>query len=81
MVKVVVWGSLKPHTGGRSSVEIEASTIRELMASLGDNYPGLKSQLKSGIAVAVDGIVYRDDWQRPIRPDSEVILLPRLQGG
>jgi molybdopterin converting factor small subunit len=52
-----------------------------LLASLGETYPGLRPQLQRGIAVAVDGIVYRDDWQRPIKPDSEVILLPRLQGG
>ncbi len=81
MVKVVLWGSLKPHTGGKSSVEISARTIRELLASLGDAYPGLKPQLQRGIAVAVDGVVYRDDWQQPINPESEVVLLPRLQGG
>jgi len=81
MVKVVVWGSLKPHTGGRSNVEVEAKNIRELFQTLGENFPGLKPQLQRGIAVAIDGVVYRDDWQQPIKSDSEVILLPRLQGG
>lgn len=81
MVKVVLWGSLRPHAGGQSAVDIPAATIRELLTSLGERYPGLRPQLQRGIAVAVDGVVYRDDWQRPIKPESEVILLPRLQGG
>jgi molybdopterin converting factor small subunit len=81
VVKVVLWGSLRPHAGGQQAVEISAATIRELLSNLGETYPGLRPQLQRGIAVAVDGVVYRDDWQQPIGPESEVILLPRLQGG
>jgi len=42
MVKVVLWGSLKSFTGGKDSVDIEASNVRELLNGLGEAYPGLK---------------------------------------
>ncbi len=81
MVSVVVWGSLKPYTGGRARVEIEAENVRDLLARLGDAYPGLQPQLKRGISVAVDGVIFRDGWLQPLKPDSEVCLLPRMVGG
>jgi molybdopterin converting factor small subunit len=81
MVKVVVWGSLKPHTGGQAELEIEAGNVRELLARLGDTYPGLKPQLTRGVSVAIDGVIFRDGWQEPLRKDSEVFLLPRMTGG
>ena len=81
MAKVIVWGSLKPHTGGKASVEIEAENVRDLLARLGESYPGLQPQLKRGVSVSIDGIIFRDSWLQPIRPDSEVVLLPRMVGG
>jgi molybdopterin converting factor small subunit len=81
MVKVVVWGSLKPHTGGQSTVEIEARNVGELLARLGETYPGLQNQIKRGVSVSIDGLIYREGWLEPLKPDSEVYLLPRMQGG
>jgi molybdopterin converting factor small subunit len=81
VVKVVVWGSLKPHTGGRAELEVEAETVRELLNRLGEAYPGLKPQLARGVSVAIDGVIFRDGWTQPLRSDSEVFLLPRMVGG
>ncbi|MEZ5833712.1 MAG: MoaD/ThiS family protein [Dongiaceae bacterium] len=81
MVKVVVWGSLKPHTGGNAEVEIDAANVRELLNRLGDAYPGLKPQLARGVSVAIDGVIFRDGWHEPLRQESEVFLLPRMTGG
>ena len=81
MVKIVVWSSLKAHTGGKATVEIEADNVRDLLARLGETYPGLQPQLKRGVSVSVDGIIYRDGWLQPVKPDSEVVLLPRMVGG
>ena len=81
MVKVVVWSSLKLHTGGRAELEIEAANVRELLSRLGDAYPGLKPQLARGVSVAVDGVIFRDGWHELLRADSEVFLLPRMVGG
>ncbi len=81
MARVVLWGSLKPHTGGKLEVDIEARNVGELLARLGETYPGLQPQLKRGVSVSVDGIIFRDGWLTPLQPDSEVILLPKMQGG
>ncbi len=81
MVKVVLWGSLKPLAGGQSSVEIEARNIGELLARLGDSYPGLKPRLHQGVSVSIDGRIFRDSWLEKIPPGSEVYLLPRVSGG
>jgi len=81
MVKVVVWSSLKLHTGGKAELEIEAANVRELLNRLGEAYPGLKPQLGRGVSVAVDGVIFRDGWHEPLRSDSEVFLLPRMVGG
>lgn len=81
MVAVTVWGSLANVTGGKKELTIEATTIRELFRKLEEEYPGTKKYLDRGIAVAIDGIIYRDEWSKPLPKDSEVFLLPRLAGG
>jgi molybdopterin converting factor small subunit len=81
VAKVVLWGSLRPHTGGKAEVEIEARNVQELLARLGDTYPGLQSQIKRGVSVSIDGLIYREGWLQPLKPDSEVFLLPRMTGG
>ena len=81
MVKVTVWGSLQSATGGLAEVEVEAATTRELLARLSQAYPGLKPQIERGVSLAIDGEIYRDAWFTPIKPDSEVILMPYMAGG
>lgn len=81
MARVVVWSSLKAHTGGETHLDVPAENVKDLLARLGDAYPGLQSQLKRGVSVSVDGIIFRDGWLTPLKPDSEVVLLPRMQGG
>ncbi|MEO1139206.1 MAG: MoaD/ThiS family protein [Pseudomonadota bacterium] len=81
MVQVKIWGSLTAFTDDQRTVEIEASTLRELLSGLAETYPGLKPQLDRGVSVSIDGRVYNDSWFQPIKPDSEVVLLARLKGG
>ena len=81
MVKVRLWGSLEAHTGGKREVEVQASTLRELLAALAQDYPGLKPQLDRGVSVSIDGRVYNDAWFTKVTPQSEVVLLKRLEGG
>ncbi len=42
MVKVALWGSLRPLADGAETVEIEARDIRGLLSQLGELHPGLK---------------------------------------
>jgi len=81
MVQVTIWGSLATATGDQTEVEIDASTLRELLDGLAARYPALKPQLERGVSVAIDGRIYNDSWFTPIQDDSEVVLLARLKGG
>ena len=67
--------------GPGSTVEVQAETIAEMMASLTDRYPGFQELLDRGVAVSIDGQIFRDDWTQPIPAGAEVFLIPRIEGG
>ena len=80
-IDVHLWGALRPLAGGASSVLIEATTIRELFRKLSENFPGMEALIKRGVAVSIDGKIYRDQWETSLPEDAEVYLLPRIPGG
>jgi molybdopterin converting factor small subunit len=81
MVEVHLWGSLGAAVGGLEKLDIEAKDIRELFAKLAERYPALQPFIDSGIAVSIDGVIYRDTWSKKLPKDAEIYLLPRLAGG
>ena len=81
MVEVTLWGSLSAATGGKTKLEVEAKDIRELFRKLAEEYPRLEPWIGRGIAVAIDGTIYRDTWSKELPKDAEIFLLPRLAGG
>jgi len=80
-VEVNLSGPLRSAAGEAASIEIEAGTIRELLRKLVEQYPAMDQHLDQGIAVSIDGTMYRDDRDIRIPPNAEVVLLPRIQGG
>ena len=81
MLKVCLSGPLKSSADGAATVLIRAATIRELLRKLVKQYPQMQTQLDDGIAVSVNGEIYRDNWSQEIPEGAEVFLLPRIQGG
>ena len=81
MVKVGIWGSLKTHTGGLDFIDVEAVDLRSLIAAVGEKYPAMQPVLERGASVSIDGRIYTEHWFEPIKPESEVYLLPRIVGG
>ena len=81
MVRVKLGGTLMSQAGGTTEFEVEAATIRELLTKLGEVYPDLRPILDRGVAVAVNGTIYRGAFLAPIPDGSEVYLLPALVGG
>jgi len=81
VAKVRIWGSLSAFTDGRTELEVEAETFKQLLDRLAEQYPGLRPQIERGVSLALDGWIYREAWFTPIRPDSEVVLMPYMQGG
>jgi molybdopterin converting factor small subunit len=76
-----LWGALRPMAGGASSLQMQAATIRELFRKLSEQYPGMEPHIKRGVAVSIDGKIYRDQWDTPLPPGAEIYLMPRVPGG
>ena len=74
-------GPLVHEFGGDVIFEIEATTIRELLDRLGASHPELWPLLNRGVAVAVNGTVYRSAFLTPIAEGSEIYILPPIVGG
>ncbi|MEO6299181.1 MAG: MoaD/ThiS family protein, partial [Paracoccaceae bacterium] len=61
--------------------EVDARNFKELLDGLVTLYPGLKPQIERGVSMALDGRIYKEAWFTEIGPDSEVVLMPYMQGG
>ncbi len=81
MAQVKLGGTYKTYTGGRTEFDVEAKNIREVLSGLAALCPDLKPVLDQGVTVAIDGQIFRNAWFQPVRPDSEVHILPRMAGG
>jgi len=81
MPEVRLFGGLRDAVDGAESVVVEGTTIRELLENLGRTYPLMRKRINQGIAVSIDGTIYRDDWEQPIPENAEVGLLVRIAGG
>ena len=78
---VHLWGALRPLVGGKETVTSSARTIRELFRLLSESYPGVEAHIKRGVAVSIDGKIYRDQWDTELPPGAEIYLMPRIPGG
>jgi molybdopterin converting factor small subunit len=76
-----LWGALRPYADGALSVSVNASTIRELFRVLSETYPGMEPHIKRGVAVSINGQIFRDQWDTKLPENSEIYLLPRVPGG
>ena len=80
-MQVRLSSSLQLTGGPGGAFEVHAKTIGELMASLVDRYPDFQQMLDRGVAVSIDGQIFRDDWTQLIPTEAEVFLIPRIEGG
>ena len=74
-------GAINRFTGGVTELEVEADTVRRLITELERRYPGLGSQVEESMAIAIDGVIYQDDYSASFGPDSEVCIIPKIGGG
>ena len=82
MPKVVITGDAgRRFTGGRSELEVAATTFRRLVLELDQRFPGLGRQVEEGMAVAIDGEIFQDAYAAQLRPDSEIVLITKIGGG
>ncbi len=81
---------LRPQVGGEKQLELEGGTVAQLVESLVERFPALRSQLltESGdlnrfINVYVNGqdVRYLQGLATPVEARDEVRLLPAMAGG
>jgi len=82
MPKVVITGDAgRRFTGGVAELEVAATTFRRLVLELEARFPGLGKQVEEGMAVAIDGEIFQDAYSAQLRPESEIVLIPKIGGG
>jgi molybdopterin converting factor small subunit len=68
-------------TGGQTEFDVEADTVRRLIVELERRFPGLGTQIDESMAIAIDGEIFQDAYLEKLRPDSEIVLIPKIGGG
>ena len=87
MVTVFVPTMLLSLTGGVKQLDVEAANIRQVIDRLDEAFPGLKErlvdqgQIRSNLAVAIDGEVARLGLMEKVEAGSEVHFVPAIAGG
>jgi molybdopterin converting factor small subunit len=80
---------LRPHAGGLDRVEAGGSTVGEVLAQLGKQYPALRERLFDGdelrrfvnVYVNDEDIRYLDDLATPVAAGEELSIIPAVAGG
>jgi sulfur-carrier protein len=76
-----LWGALRPFAGGAETVSVNADTIRALFRILVERYPGMEPLINRGVAVSINGQIYRDQWDKELPAEGEIYLMMRIPGG
>lgn len=89
-VTVRIPTTLRPLSGGASQVQVEGSTLAEVIAGLEGAHPGFHDRLldESGqlrrfvnVFVADDDVRYLDGLATPVRDGDTVSIIPAVAGG
>ena len=62
MAHVVAGSECWPFTGGASTFDVEAATVRELITALDARFPGLGDFIDRRMAFAIDGEIHQNAW-------------------
>lgn len=78
---------MRPAVGGRDSVAVTGDTLRQAIDDLVTAYPAVKDrllgpggQLHPYLMVVVDGVEAEGLWM-PLKPESEIVIIPAVGGG
>ena len=87
MATVFIPSLMQKLSDGKSRVEIEGSSVRQIVNNLDAAYPGFKDRLaedgriKGNISVAIDGEITPLGMLEKVSENSEVHFLPAIGGG
>lgn len=87
MPTIFIPAPLRDLTGGKASVVVSASSVREAIQSLEAEFPGIRDRLCEGdrirpnISVMVDGQVSHLKMREKLSEESEVHFVIAISGG
>ena len=74
-------GFSRRYTGGMREFTVPARNLRGVIKALDQLYPGLGVHLEEETTVAIDGEIHEVGYLQPLRQDSEVFFIPKIEGG
>ena len=89
-LKVIIPTPLRKFTGGAEIVEVEATTIQEVLERLETRHPGIHASicdqaggLKRFINIYLDGedVRFMDNLATPVKDGAEIAIVPAISGG
>ena len=87
MATVYIPSLMQKLTDGNAKVVIAGATVRQIVANLEKDFPGMRERLvqdnkiKGNISVAIDGEITPLGMLGKVGEDSEVHFLPAIGGG
>jgi hypothetical protein len=78
---------LQDVTGGTRRVQVEGSTLEQIIRAMEAVHPGIEARVRDGdrlrptVAFTVDGKIASQGLATPVAPDSDVCVLPSFGGG
>ena len=87
MAIVYIPAQLAPMCGGRSPLEVEGATVRQIIDNLELACPGIRERLlvqgrlRPNISVAIDGEISPAGLIEPVSPESELHFVAAISGG
>lgn len=89
-VTVRIPTTLRPLSGGASTVQVDAATVAEVIARLNDVHPGFADRLLDAegklhrfvnVFVSDDDVRYLDGLSTKVADGSTVSIIPAVAGG
>lgn len=89
-VKVLIPTPLQKFTNNQATLECSGSSVAELLESLEQNFPGIKSRLCDeqgqprrflNLYVNSEDIRFLDGTETPLKEGDEVSIVPAVAGG
>jgi molybdopterin synthase sulfur carrier subunit len=89
-VTVRIPTTLRPLSGGASTVAVDGSTLRQVLQALDKAYPGFSAKLLDGegnlhkfvnVFVADDDVRYLQGLDTPVSGGQVVSIVPAVAGG
>jgi molybdopterin synthase sulfur carrier subunit len=87
MARVFIPAQWRDLTGGVAEVEVEAGSVREVIAALDSRFSGIADRacehgaVASSLAVSIDGALSSRGMLAKVEPTSEIHFLPAIGGG